>query len=86
MQQLKPFAALMSAQYRVTRPVIQALSRSGSVIKTPWRLAGRLLARDWKSGEVLVLLAALVVVTIISRSPLVSPLSRPVVSGVIKAS
>jgi putative ABC transport system permease protein len=31
------------------------------VIKTPWRLAGRLLARDWKSGEVLVLVAALVV-------------------------
>jgi putative ABC transport system permease protein len=31
------------------------------VIKTPWRLAGRFLARDWRSGEVLVLLAALVV-------------------------
>jgi putative ABC transport system permease protein len=31
------------------------------LIKTPWRLAARLLARDWKSGEVLVLLAALVV-------------------------
>ncbi len=31
------------------------------MIKTPWRLAGRLLARDWKSGEVLVLVAALVV-------------------------
>jgi putative ABC transport system permease protein len=31
------------------------------LIKTPWRLAGRFLARDWRSGEVLVLLAALVV-------------------------
>ncbi|HUQ50592.1 MAG TPA: FtsX-like permease family protein, partial [Gammaproteobacteria bacterium] len=31
------------------------------MIKTPWRLAGRFLARDWRSGEVLVLLAALVV-------------------------
>jgi putative ABC transport system permease protein len=31
------------------------------VIKTPWRLAGRFLARDWRSGEVLVLLSALVV-------------------------
>ena len=31
------------------------------LIKTPWRLAGRLLARDSRSGEVLVLLAALVV-------------------------
>ena len=31
------------------------------MIKTPWRLAGRFLARDWRSGEVLVLFAALVV-------------------------
>jgi putative ABC transport system permease protein len=31
------------------------------LIKTPWRLAGRFLARDWRSGEVLVLFAALVV-------------------------
>jgi putative ABC transport system permease protein len=31
------------------------------LIKTPWRLAGRFLARDWRSGEVLVLFAALVI-------------------------
>ena len=31
------------------------------MIKTPWRLAGRFLARDWRSGEVLILFAALVV-------------------------
>jgi putative ABC transport system permease protein len=32
-----------------------------SMNRVPWSLAGRLLARDWRSGEVLVLLAALVV-------------------------
>jgi predicted lysophospholipase L1 biosynthesis ABC-type transport system permease subunit len=29
--------------------------------QVPWNLAGRMLARDWRSGEVVVLLVALVV-------------------------
>ena len=51
------------------------------MIKTPWRLAGRLLARDWRSGEVLVLLAALVVaVAAMSAVTFFTDRVRPAVS------
>jgi predicted lysophospholipase L1 biosynthesis ABC-type transport system permease subunit len=54
------FAAFVSRQYRVPATQFQAPTDS-ILIRTPWRLAGRLLVRDLRSGEVLVLLAALVV-------------------------
>lgn len=39
----------------------RATTPESHVRQVPWSLAGRLLARDWRSGEVIVLLVALVV-------------------------
>src|SRR5690606_33764447 len=48
---------------RPRRPAVPAVGRNSepAMKRAPWSLAARFLVRDWKSGEVLVLLIALVV-------------------------